>query len=131
MISIDMFVSRFFAEIEKFKFDMIEVRNDVLLLILRVLSSEIDKSSKPTLKRILKHASCIPCTPDGLCLARADQLVYPSEQMSTLFDPKDGKFPIKAFFDDPAAKRAMICLGLITESVPWSLLIDCAKGIEE
>ena len=57
MISIDMFVSRFFAEIEKFKFDMIEVRNDVLLLILRVLSSEIDKSSKPTLKRILKHAS--------------------------------------------------------------------------
>ena len=34
-----------------------------------------------------------------------------------------------AFFDDPAAKRAMICLGLITEFVPWSLLIDCAKGI--
>ena len=44
MISIDMFVSRFFAEIEKFKFDMIEVRNDVLLLILHVSPFVINQS---------------------------------------------------------------------------------------
>ena len=131
VISRDMFVNTFFDQIEIFTFDMVKVRNNVLLLILRILSFEIDKSSKPRLRRTLQHASCIPCTPDGLHLARADQLVDPNEHMCTLFDPDDGKFPIKVFCNDPAARRAMICLGLVTESVPWPLLIECAKGIEE
>ena len=131
VISRDMFVNTFFDQIEIFTFDMVKVRNNVLLHILRILSFEIDKSSKPRLKRTLQLASCIPCTPDGLYLARADQLVDPNEHMCTLFDPDDGKFPIKVFCNDPAARRAMICLGLVTESVPWPLLIECAKGIEE
>ena len=131
-INQDKFVVIFFASIEKLEAD-INVRNDVLFLMFQLYSQEIDKRQvkESALKKTLKSTKCIPCTPNGQFLAQAKQLVYPSAELRTLFDSEDGKFPIKMFCEDPATKRAMVHLGLITNTVPWSLLIDCASGIEE
>ena len=134
VIKQENFVFSFFTGIDNFKSN-VEVRNSVLLLMLQDFSHHLDnkslKKSTSTMKKTLETVCCIPCTPHGHFLAHAEQLLYPSSEFSTLFDPKDGKFPIKTFCEDSAALRAMEYLGLIKKSVPWSLLIECASRIEE
>ena len=57
------------------------------LVVLHALSND-------TLRIYLENIKCIPVTPDGLTLKRANELIHPVSKIAKLFDEEEGRFPM-------------------------------------
>ena len=59
------------------------------------------------------------------------QVVDPRTEFAKLFDSAEGMFPIQQFSDGHLVDTAMMELGMISENIPWSLVIDRAETVTQ
>ena len=71
---------------------------------------------------------CIPCKPDGKNVKFCSDVVDPHAYFAVLYDDDDGVFPVDS--DNELARVAMKKLGMISESLPWKMVIERAKTIK-
>ena len=133
IIKEEEFLRVFFANFDKFN-DILQTRNKVLNLILlkfaETISSPHEKSYK-CLKSYLTQHKCIPCKPDGKVIKRCPDVVDPYVYFASLYDDEDKMFPVYTKTDNELALVAMNKLGMLSESLPWKMIIERAKSIEE
>jgi sacsin len=135
MLTEDIFIKNFFISIKSFgSQEHKETRNRVLYKILLTFSIKktVNSPDANLMRRLLLNNQCIPCTPDGTILKKANQLIDSSSKLlQKLFAPKDQMFPIRSFMENEAVYSAMIDLGLLRTWVPWDIVIKCASSVEE
>ena len=105
----------------------VSVRNDVLSILLRAVVMTTKKSS---LTKYLKEHPCIPCSPNGVQIKLASELVDP-HVFEDLFDPDDEMFPLLDFYENSLICQAIKFLGLLSSksNLPWNIIIDCARTV--
>ena len=109
-------------------------RNEVLQCMLEVYAIGLDHS--PTertnyMRECLTEHPCVPCTPDGSQLKKCDQIIDPKAEFANLFDSSEGMFPIQQFSERHLVITAMLKLGMISETIPWSMVIERAETIPQ
>ena len=125
------FIQLFFNNITHFT-NIQQSRNEVLQCMLEVYAIGLDHD--PTertnyIEEFLTEHPCVPCTPDGSQLKMCDQVIDPQAEFANLFDSSDGMFPIQQFSECHLVVTAMLELGLISEIIPWSMVIERAETI--
>ena len=123
------FALLFLKNIELFK-DHIALQNLLLSIILSAVGTGQKVPDKyEQLKSSLKDLPCIPIFSNGTKLKLAKQLIDPIK-FRRMFDSEDGMFPLETFYSNPLIREAMCRLGLITNNVPWEVIICSARTIE-
>ena len=128
------FLSLFFESIETLEDgDLVSIRNNVLKCLLQAftVASEIYPKERGYIQGYLKDNACIPCSPDGQSLKNATETIDPKAPFAELFDPSDSIFPLQEFSDSQMIHGALIRLGMISSSMPWSMLIERASSISD
>ena len=125
------FIQLFFNNITHFT-PIQQSRNEVLQCMLEVYAIGLDHNPTERTKYIgdcLTRHPCVPCTPDGSQLKICDQVIDPKAEFSNLFDSAEGMFPIQQFSERHLVVIAMLELGMIRETIPWSMVIERAETI--
>ena len=125
------FVPLFFNNVTHFT-TIQQSRNEVLQYMLEVYAIGLDRN--PTertnhIEEFLTGRPCVPCTPDGSQLKMCDQVIDPKAEFANLFDSAEGMFPIQQFSERHLVVIAMLELGMISETIPWSMVIERAETI--
>ena len=123
------FVNKFFKSIKSFD-EHVDIRNDVLFQMFLKYAHDVENDVESELEEVLRNNDCIPCTPHGEKLKSPEKLVDPMSKLSKLFDPQDCMFPITKFCKTVRVKHSLEKLGLLISSLPWNMLLQCAKEIE-
>ena len=113
--------------------DLVSIRNKVLKCLLQVfaVASEIHLKQKHYIQGYLQDNACIPCSPDGQALKHSTETIDPKALFAELYDPSDRVFPLQEFSDSQMIHGALIKLGMISSSMPWSMLIERARSISD
>ena len=127
------FIQLFFKNITHFT-NIQQSRNEILQCMLEVYAIGLDHS--PTertnyMGECLTEHPCVPCTPDGSQLKKCDQIIDPKAEFANLFDSSEGMFPIQQFSVQHLVVTAMFELGMISETIPWSMVIERAETIAQ
>ena len=127
------FIQLFFKNVTHFN-NIQQSRNDVLQCMLEVYAIGLDHD--PTertnyMRECLTEHPCVPCTPDGSQLKKCGQIIDPQAEFANLFDSSEGMFPIRQFSKCHLVVTAMYELGMISETIPWSMVIERAKTIAQ
>ena len=133
-INEEEFLNLFFESIETLgDGDLVSIRNKVLKCLLRAftVASEIYPKERGYIQGYLKDNACIPCSPDGQSLKNATETIDPKAPFAELYDPSDSVFPLQEFCDSQMIHGALIRLGMISSSMPWSMLIERASSISD
>ena len=103
-------------------------RNEVLSIILRAVAITKKESS---LTNYLKEHPCIPCSPNGVQVKLASELVDP-RVFENLFDPDDEMFPLSDFYENSLICQTMKLLGLLSSksNLPWNIIVYCARTVD-
>ena len=129
------FVKLFFQNISQLsKEDHKHVRNNVLMNILQIfslVSSQGSSHQQEYLEEFLRNNRCVPCTPDGADLKNCKDIVNPTASFARLYDPDDGVFPIDNFYTNKLISSALTQLGMIQDHMPWDMLVERAKTVQE
>ena len=131
IISENDFLSLFFGNLNKF--DTIkESRNHLVLRMLEVYATEYDDATKrkEMFQIKLQHCACIPCAPDGSVLKKCNQLIDPTSPFAELYDTEENRFPIPELTKRHLACTALIELGIVHTSLPYTDVVERAKTIE-
>ena len=126
-LTVNDFLKMFFANSNTFT-NHVEVRNEVLYYALQSLSDE--DADIRYFERLFKTNPCVPCTPNGQTLKCCSDVVDPDSTVSELFIPKDSMFPISRFCKNKMVKNVMVYLGMLKDTLPWQILLNCAKKVE-
>ena len=120
----EKFLILFFDNVTKIPFN---TRNFVLLsLVLAYAVKETDE-----LKSWIMNHDCIPCTLNGKITKKCQEVVDPlSKKVSSVFDPEDHVFPI-GLFTKRQARACLLEFGMITDWLPWHMIIERAITIEK
>ena len=105
-----------------------EMRDPIVLHGLRYVLEESSRSKK--LEPLYKMYECIPCSPDGLKLARPCELINPKDKsIAVLYAPEESRFP----FGDLNQRQliALEKLGMVKDLLCWKEIIGRAKSIEQ
>ena len=132
-ITEEEFIKLFFEHITSFS-EIQRSRNEVLQFMLEVYAvgrDRVQTSRMDYMQKYLTYHPCIPCTPDGTQLKICSQVVDPHTEFAKLFDSAEGMFPIQQFSDGHLVDTAMMELGIISENIPWSLVIDRAETVTQ
>ena len=132
-ITEEEFIKLFFEHITSFS-EIQRSRNEVLQFMLEVYAVGLDRirtSRMDYMREYLTDHPCIPCIPDGTQLKMCSQVVDPRTEFAKLFDSAEGMFPIQQFSDGHLVDTAMMELGMISENIPWSLVIDRAETVTQ
>ena len=132
------FLDIFFSNIEQLTVS-VEVRNEVLFLLLLTFAEtesgslsilpSLTSVSKRYLRNFLTKHRCIPCTPTGLKLKYCSEVIDPNASFAQLYDKDDGMFPVEKYSND-IVRVAMYKLGMISENLPWTMVIERARTVE-
>ena len=127
------FIQLFFNNITHFS-NIQQSQNEVLQCMLEVYAIGLDRS--PTertnyMGECLTEHPCVPCTPDGSQLKMCDQIIDPKAEFANLFDSAEGMFPIQQFSERHLVITAMLKLRMISETIPWSMVIERAETIAQ
>ena len=127
------FIQLFFKNITQFT-NIQQNRNEILQCMFEVYAIGLDHS--PTertnyMGECLAEYPCVPCTPDGSQLKKCDQVIDPQTEFANLFDSAEGMFPIQQFSERHLVVTAMLELGMISETIPWSMVIERAETIAQ
>ena len=119
------FVDTFFTNLYHFDSN-VSVRNEVLSILLKTVAITKDES----LTKYLKEHPCIPCSPNGIQVKLARELLDP-HVFKYLFNPDDEMFPLLDFQENSLICLAMKLLGLLSSksNLPWNIIIDCARTV--
>ncbi len=130
MMDESLFTELFFDNFLTFE-DITKERNLVIRFMLEIFASEYDDHTqrKYILRSYLKSKDCIPCLPDGGVVRMCNSVIDPHSKFAPLFDESDGYFPIKDIADRHLSRIALQKLGMISETIPWNLIIECAEMI--
>ena len=127
------FTKTFLTNIKSFESNTV-IRNDVLYYILQSLALQLSKTEysfkESELHSLLNSNACIPCVPNGESLKPAYRLVSPNEPLNQLFDLEDEVFPINRLSNNAAIMEALKSLGLISEHLPWEMILERAQSIQ-
>ena len=123
------FVNKFFKSVKSFD-EHIDIRNDVLFQMFSKYAHDVENDVESELEKVLRNNDCVPCTPHGEKLENPEKLVDPMSKLSRLFDSQDCMFPITKFYKTVRVKHSLEILGLLISSLPWNMLLKCAKKIE-
>ena len=127
------FIQLFFKNITHFT-NIQQSRNDVLQCMLEVYAIGLDHNPTEQMSYMgecLTEHPCVPCTPDGSHLKKCDQIIDPQAEFANLFDSSEGMFPIQQFSERHLVVTAMLKLGMISETIPWSMVIERAETIAQ
>ena len=127
------FIQLFFNNITHFT-NIQQSRNEVLQCMLEVYAIGLDRNPTERTNYIgdcLTRHPCVPCTPDGSQLKMCDQVINPQAEFSNLFDSSEGMFPIQQFSEHHLVVTGMLKLGMISETIPWSMVIERAETIAQ
>ena len=127
------FIQVFFKNITHFT-NIQQSRNEVLQCMFEVYAIGLDHD--PTertnyMGECLTEHPCVPCTPDGSQLKKCDQVIDPNAEFANLFDSTEGMFPIQQFSERHLVVTAMLELGMISETIPWSMVIERAETVAQ
>ena len=127
------FIQLFFNNITHFT-NIQQSRNEVLQCMLEMYAIGLDHNPTERTNYIgdcLTEHPCVPCTPDGSQLKKCDQVIDPQAEFSNLFDSSEGILPIQQFSERHLVVTAMLELGMISETIPWSMVIERAETIAQ
>ena len=122
------FIDTFFTKLHYFKSN-VSVRNEILSFILTTLAIAMKTDS--ALTKYLKEHPCIPCSPNGVQVKLASELVDP-HVFENLFNSDDEMFPLSDFYENSLICEAMKLLGLLSSksNLPWNIIVYCAKTVD-
>ena len=132
IINEEHFLKHFFESIQTLgSGGLVHIRNKVLKFVLQAfaVASEIHTKQRDSIRGYLQDNACIPCSPDGQSLKNASETLDPKAPFAKLYDPSDNAFPLQELSDSQMIHGALIRLGMISSSMPWSMLIERAKSI--
>ena len=132
IINEEQFLHHFFDNIQKLGVgDLVNIRNKVLKCLLQAfaVASEVHSEQRSYIQSYLQDNACIPCSPDGQSLKNATDTIDPNALFVELYDPSDGMFPLPELSDSQMIHGALIQLGMITKTMPWSMLIERARSV--
>ena len=121
------FVETFFTHLYCFDSNIGD-RNEVLSIILRTVAITKEEA---LLVKYLKEHPCIPCSPYGVQVKLATELVDP-HVFENLFNPDDEMFPLSDFYENSLICQAMKLLGLLSSksNLPWNIIVYCARTVD-
>ncbi|XP_040465497.1 sacsin-like [Falco naumanni] len=96
-------------------------REPLLLHALDISHDDVDK--------VLQRVPCIPATPHGH-LQLINHLVHPGGRTATLYDPKDGRFPMGDAFLSPGILSQLERLGMVKDRMTLPELLERAKTVQ-
>ena len=130
----EKFVNLFFEKIDILTCDhFVSTRNDVLCLMLEIYAMELD-SNTPRSKYLelhLRKNPCVPCVPDGNTLRLCSSVIDGNATFASLFDLEESMFPIENIADRRLVDIALRNLGIISQYLPWSLLNERARTVQD
>ena len=136
MIDENEFLQLFFKDIRVLgSGGLIHIRNRVLKCLLQVFAiaseTQTDCYTKRTeyLQDYLHSNACIPCTPDGQVVRSGTEIIDHKVSFAELYDPDDSVFPIQELIESKLIHGALSQLGMISNFMPWSMLIERARSI--
>ena len=128
----EQFLKLFFERTQSLESgDLVHIRNNVIKCLLQAfaVASEIHPKQRDYIQGYLRDNACIPCSPDGRSLKNASETIDPKAPFAELYDPSDNAFPLQELSDSQMIHGALIRLGMISSSMPWSMLIERARSI--
>ena len=130
VINESTFTEMFFKNLGALKSNL-KSRSEVVQYMLVVYASECgnETTRDNELKKCFEEYACIPCTPDGRILRRCTQVVDPKSSFAQLFDFSEGYTPIKLLSDRQLSYFALRKLGMISETLPYKMLLERALSI--
>ena len=132
MINEKEFLELFFKNIHELgSGGLVHIRNRVLKCLLQAfaVTSELYTKRTEYLQDYLHKNPCIPCTPDGQVLRSGTEIIDPKASFAELYDPDDKIFPIQKLMKSKLIHGALSQLGMISNFMPWSMLIERARSI--
>ena len=129
VINEERFCQIFFSNILEFS-DYSEIRNEVLYNMYLVASKDYNMRGWSCIVDMLMDYPSVPCTPHGISLKLASSLVDPHCELKELFDSDSEMFPCQSFTDSKPVHQLMIDIGLLNTTLPWDIIVECAKSIE-
>ena len=129
VIKEEIFCQIFFSKILEFS-DYSDIRNEVLYNMYLVASRDYNMHGELCIVDMLIHNPSVPCTPHGIILKLASSLVDPRCELKELFDSDSEMFPCQSFTDSKPVHQLMIEIGLLNTTLPWDIIVECAKSIE-
>ncbi|XP_019850325.1 PREDICTED: sacsin-like [Amphimedon queenslandica] len=124
------FTSCFLSNIASFN-AQIQIRNEVIfcMLLAIAMSEQINSNEYKNVKSKIKKFPCIPCSPNGINLKVANQLIDPVV-FEDIFDPDDAMFPLLSFYQNNLVRPILFEFGMMSEKLSMDIIIKSAKTIE-
>ena len=121
------FAKLFFENLNKLE-AILSTRSEVIQCMLEVYAAEYDDETERSymLDGYFKECACIPCTPDGKILRKCTNVIDSKATFALLFDPSEGRFPIKQLSDNHHSYIALGYLGIISRFIPYDILVERA-----
>ena len=132
----EIFAHLFFENIDMLKSDQtVSARNAVLCIMLEVYAMELKLDSNTPrceyLGLYLRNNPCVPCVPDGKILRLCSSVVDSDAPFASLFDSEESMFPIHDCAGRQRGRIALLNLGMYSDFLPWSHLIERAQTIQK
>ena len=130
----EIFARLFFENIDMLKSDQtVSARNAVLCIMLEVYAMELDSNTPrfEYLRLYLRNNPCLPCVPDGKILRLCSSVVDSDAPFASLFDSEESMFPIHDCAGRQLGRIALLNLGMYSDFLPWSHLIERAQTIQK
>ena len=124
------FARIFFENLDVLKSNL-RSRSEVIQYMLEVYVSECDDATdrSSVLKEYLAEYACTPCTPNGRILRKCTEVIDPRSSFAQLFDLCEGHCPIEQLSERELSYTALKKLGMISETIPYNVLVECAQSI--
>ena len=125
----DNFTRFFLPKIALFD-ECIQIRNQVIfcMLFAIAMSEQIDSDKYENVKSKIKEFPCIPCSPNGINLKVANQLIDPVV-FTDIFDPDDAMFPSASFCQNNM-HHLLVEFGMMSKKLSMDIIIKSAETIK-
>ncbi len=99
--------------------------------MLELYAAEYDDETERSylLNDYFKNYASIPCTPDGKVLRKCTEVVDRDADFAPLYDKSDSYFPSDELSERHLSRTALLKLGMISEAIPYDMLVECARSI--
>ena len=126
----DSFTGYFLSNIASFD-THIQIRNQVIysMLLAIAMSEQIDSDEYKNVKSQIRKFPCIPCSPDGMNLKLANELIDPVV-FKDIFDPDDAMFPLSSLCQNDSVHHILDEFGMMSKKLSMDVIIKSAKTIK-
>ena len=124
------FTKIFFQNLKSLE-SILSTRSEVIQYMLEVYAAEYDNETERSylLDVYFKNYASIPCTPDGKVLRKCTEVVDRDADFAPLYDKSESCFPIDKLSERHLSGTALLELGMISEAIPYDMLVERARTI--